>query len=248
MRAENRRRQGWNYDPPPMPKSTRSEIYDRDARSSASTRHLVAGLLTILIAMLIIAGSVTAFSVIDFKRIPVPAALQHISVSAALKGISVPAAIKRIDSSIPFHKSTAATSAAATSAAATSAAATSAPATSPAATPAPATSSAITSLPAIHNSPDTQCNNGQQCTDEEFADLVDSLRRQWAITPEDLRSKCAVNATYPSLEQCILRGTMSWLEKNPNGEAPWINPKNFDTAIMDLCQKDPKSLSICQKP
>jgi hypothetical protein len=183
--------------------------------------------------MLVIAASVTAFSVIDFKRIPVPAALQHISVSAALKGISVSAAIKRIDSSIPSHKSAAATSAAATSAPATSA---------------PATSSESTSLPAMHNSPDTQCNNGQQCTDEEFADLADSLRRQWAITPEELRSKCAADSTYPSLEQCILRGTMSWLEKNPKGEAPWINPKNFDTAIMDLCQKDPTSLSICQKP
>jgi hypothetical protein len=235
MRSEGRRRQGWNYDPPPMPKPTRSEIYDRDARSSASTHHLLTGLLTILIALLVIIASITAFSVIDFKQISVAAALQRISVPTALKGISVPAAFKRIDSSIPFHKS----------ASATSAPATSAPAPSQSA---PAPSSESTPLPAIHNSPDTECHNGQQCTDEEFADLADSLRRQWAITPEELRSKCAADSTYPSLEQCILRGTVSWLEKNPKGEAPWINPKNFDTAIMDLCQKDPTSLSICQKP
>ena len=111
-----------------------------------------------------------------------------------------------------------------------------------------APASEITPLPAIHNSPDTDCDNGKQCTDEEFAGLVDSLRRQWAITPEELRSKCAVDSTYPSLEQCILRGTVSWLDKHPNGEVPWINPKNFDAAIMALCQKDPKSLPLCLKP
>ena len=198
MRSEDRRRRGWNYDGPPMPKSSRSETHDRDARRSPSTRHLVTGLLTILIAMLIIGGCVVTFRAIDFKR------------------ISVPAALKRINSSIPFHKS--------------------------------APSSEMTPLPAIHNSPDTECNDRKQCTDEEFADLVDSLRRQWTITPEELRSKCAGYSTYPSLEHCILVGTVSWLGTHPNGEAPWINPKNFDTDIMALCQKDPKSLPLCLKP
>ncbi len=198
MRSDDRRRGGWNYDAPPIPKSTRSEIHDRDARRSPSIRHLAAGLLTILIAMLIIVGGVVAFRVIHFKR------------------ISVPAALKRINSSIPFHKS--------------------------------APSSEMTPLPAIHNSPDTECNNRKQCTDEEFAGLVDSLRRQWTITPEELRSKCAGYSTYPSLEHCILEGTVSWFDKHPKGEAPWINPKNFDAAIMALCQKDPKSLPLCLKP
>jgi hypothetical protein len=110
-----------------------------------------------------------------------------------------------------------------------------------------APASEMTPLPAIHNSPDTECNNRQQCTDEEFAGLVDSLRRQWTITPEELRSKCAGDSTYPSLEHCILLGTVSWLDKHPNGEAPWINPKNFDPAIMALCQKDP-NLALCLKP
>jgi hypothetical protein len=111
-----------------------------------------------------------------------------------------------------------------------------------------APSSEMTPLPAIHNSPDIECNNRKQCTDEEFAGLVDSLRRQWTITPEELRSKCAGYSTYPSLEHCILVGTVSWFDKHPNGEAPWINPKNFDAAIMALCQKDPKSLPLCLKP
>jgi|ERR1700678_1954173 hypothetical protein len=197
MRSDNRRRRGWSYDAPPIPKSTRSEIHGRDARRSPSTRNLAAGLLTILIVLLIIVACV-AFRPIDFKRIPVPAVL------------------KQINSSIPFHKS--------------------------------APSSEMTPLPAIHNSPDTECNNHKQCTGEEFAGLVDSLRRQWAITPEELRSRCSGYSTYPSLEHCILVGTVSWFEKHPNGEAPWINPKNFDAAIMALCQKDPKSLPLCLKP
>jgi hypothetical protein len=197
MKSDHRRR-GWNYDAPPIAKSTRSEIHDRDARRSPSTRNFAAGLLTILIAMLIIAACVAAFRAIDFKR------------------ISVPAALKRINSSIPFHKS--------------------------------APSSEMTPLPAVHNSPDTECDNRKQCTDEEVAGLVDGLRRQWAITPEELRSKCAGYSTYPSLEHCILVGTVSWLDKHPNGEAPWINPKNFDAAIMALCQKNPKSLPLCLKP
>jgi hypothetical protein len=198
MRSDDKRRGGWNYDPPPpIPKSTRSEIRDRDARRSPSTRNLGAGLRTILLAMLIIVACVVAFRAIDFKR------------------ISVPAALERINSFIPFHKS--------------------------------APSSEMTPLPVIHNSPDTACNKRQQCTGEEFAGLVDSLRRQWTITPEELRSKCAGYSTYPSLEHCILEGTVSWLEKHPNGEAPWINPKNFDPAIMALCQKDP-NLALCLKP
>ena len=110
-----------------------------------------------------------------------------------------------------------------------------------------ALSSSITPLPAIHNSADTECDN-RQCTDEEFAGLADNLRRQWAITPEELRSKCVGNSTYPSLEHCVLKETVSWLGKHPNGEVPWINPKNFDAAIMALCQQDPKSLPLCSKP
>jgi hypothetical protein len=38
------------------------------------------------------------------------------------------------------------------------------------------------------------------------------------------------------------------MDKHPKEAAPWINPKNFDAAIMALCQKDPKSLSLCLKP
>jgi hypothetical protein len=111
-----------------------------------------------------------------------------------------------------------------------------------------APAAAITPLPPLHNSPDTECDDHRQCTDEELAGLTDSLGRQWAITPEELRSRCAGYTTYPSLEHCILAESVPWLDKHPKDAAPWINPKNFDPAIMALCQKDPKSLSLCLKP
>jgi hypothetical protein len=104
------------------------------------------------------------------------------------------------------------------------------------------------SVPVIHNSPDTECEDHKQCTDDEFKDLTDSLGRQWALTPEELRSKCVAYATYPPLEHCILSESVSWLAKHPNEAAPWINPKNFDTGIMALCEKDPSSLPLCSKP
>jgi hypothetical protein len=108
--------------------------------------------------------------------------------------------------------------------------------------------SVITPLPPVHNSPDTKCDDRRQCTDEEFTGLTESLGRQWAITPEELRSRCAGYTTYPSLEHCILSERVPWLDKHPQEAAPWINPKNFDAAIMALCKKDPKSLSLCLKP
>ncbi len=105
-----------------------------------------------------------------------------------------------------------------------------------------------TPVPAIHNSLETECETHRQCTDAEFAGMVESLQRQWALTPEEIRSKCVAYSTYPPLEHCILSESVTWLAKNPNGEAPWINPKNFDAAIMALCQKDPHSLPLCLKP
>jgi hypothetical protein len=103
-------------------------------------------------------------------------------------------------------------------------------------------------LPATHNSTDTECESGRPCTDEEFASLLDSLRRQWALTPQEIQAKCVSYSTYPTVEHCVLTETVSWLAKHPNEAAPWINPKNFDTEIMTLCEKDPKSLPLCTKP
>jgi hypothetical protein len=198
MRVVDRRRGGWNYDAPPVPRSTGAKIHERAVRMSPSTRKLGAGLLITLLAMVVFAACFVAFRTIDFKQ------------------TSVPSALTRILRSTPLHPS--------------------------------APASAITPLPPVHNSPDTECDDHRQCTDEEFAGLTDSLGRQWAITPEELRSRCAGYTTYPSLEHCILAESVPWMDKHPKEAAPWINPKNFDAAIMALCQKDPKSLSLCLKP
>jgi hypothetical protein len=206
MRVVERRRGGWNYDAPPVPRSTGAKIHERAVRMSPFTRKLGAGLFITLLAMVIFAACFVAFRTIDFKQIPIPAVLT------------------RLQRSTPLHPF------------------------APAPAPAPAPASAITSLPPVHNSPDTECDDHRQCTDEEFAGLRDSLGRQWAITPQELRSGCAGYTTYPSLEHCILVESVPWMDKHPKEAAPWINPKNFDTAIMALCQKDPKSLSLCLKP
>lgn len=80
-----------------------------------------------------------------------------------------------------------------------------------------------TPFPPVHNSPDTECAYHRQCTDDEFVGLLESLQRQWGLTPEWLRSKCVANYTYPSIEDCILNQTVSWLNTHPHEQAPWIN-------------------------
>ena len=190
MRVVDRRRGGWNYDAPPVPRSTGAKIHERAVRMSPFTRKLGAGLLITLLAMVIFAACFVAFRTIDSKQ------------------ISVPAALTRVHRSTPLHPS--------------------------------APPSAITALPPVHNSPDTECDDHRQCTDEEFAGLMDSLGRQWAITPEESVRYWLYDD--PSLEKWILAESVPGLDKRPKEAAPWINPKNFDTAIMALCQKDPKSL------
>jgi hypothetical protein len=92
----------------------------------------------------------------------------------------------------------------------------------PVATASGETSAAGTPLPQIHNSPDLHCDFHRECTNAEFVGVVASLQEQWSLAPEWLRAKCVSNSTYPPIEQCLLRGTDSWLEKNPNAPIPWI--------------------------
>ena len=84
-----------------------------------------------------------------------------------------------------------------------------------------------TELPAMMHSFDTTCGSGRQCTDAEFDVLMDDLQRQWAVTPEWVRSACAANSTIPSMEECIFRQTSVWLEKNSFRQAPWVDPQNL---------------------
>lgn len=89
-----------------------------------------------------------------------------------------------------------------------------------------------TPLPALLNSPDTHCG-GRRCSDGEFDGLTSDLQRQWAITPQWIRSDCISNGTFPAMERCILQETKTWLEKNSNRQAPWLNPANVGNVVKE---------------
>ncbi len=78
MRVVDRRRGGWNYDAPPVPRSTGATIHERALRMSSFTRKLGAGLLITLLAMVIFAACIVAFRTMDSKQISVPAALTRV--------------------------------------------------------------------------------------------------------------------------------------------------------------------------
>jgi hypothetical protein len=108
-----------------------------------------------------------------------------------------------------------------------------------------------TPFPPIHNSPDIHCDffvlhpnapieneterqsyyESHLCTDEEFAKVLGTLQRQWSGVPEWLRTNCVSNSTAPSVETCILRETIIWLNTNRNGQAPWV--EQVSTRLRD---------------
>jgi hypothetical protein len=77
-------------------------------------------------------------------------------------------------------------------------------------------------LPALMNSSDTFCGEQRQCSEFEFNGAVDDLQKQWAVTPQWVRSRCVANSTVPSMERCIVTRTREWLNENPNRQAPWV--------------------------
>lgn len=80
-------------------------------------------------------------------------------------------------------------------------------------------------FPDIHNSPDMQCTDSEpQCSDAEFADALNSMRKQWNLSPTWLRSLCASARTGPSLEKCLATETVKWLNGHPEEKAPWLDP------------------------
>ena len=195
-----------------------SEI--RSRRGSVGFHSVSRPLLGTLLLVVALAAGMRYFHVIDFKAIPIP-------TRADIASRSMPI----LRSAFALVRPSPAVSAESSS--------------SPVAAPA---SPQSTSLPTLHNSPDTTCGDHRQCSDAEFAGLIEDSARQWALVPQEIKDKCATNPTYPSLEHCVLGESVPWMEKHPNDPVPWINPKNFDAAIMALCKKNPKALSLCSKP
>ncbi|HKV46958.1 MAG TPA: hypothetical protein VJN69_02620 [Candidatus Acidoferrales bacterium] len=87
-------------------------------------------------------------------------------------------------------------------------------------------------LPAMLDSADTKCGNQRQCSEYEFNGVVSDLERQWAITPEWVRLKCAANTTVPSMEHCIVQQTQTWLGRNANRQAPWVKREKLGTVAQ----------------
>jgi hypothetical protein len=77
-------------------------------------------------------------------------------------------------------------------------------------------------LPPVHNSPDTECEVGRQCNAAQFAKQLSDLKRQWPITPQEIRAACAANYTLPTIQGCIIRETLTYLNKHPGQRAPWL--------------------------
>jgi hypothetical protein len=84
-----------------------------------------------------------------------------------------------------------------------------------------------TPFPEIHNTPDAICFNDRQCSDAEFADSVNGMKKQWEMAPEWLRAACASNHTGPTLFDCIVDQTVAWLKFHPDAKAPWLAPDAF---------------------
>jgi hypothetical protein len=80
-----------------------------------------------------------------------------------------------------------------------------------------------TPFPTIHNSPDTTCDPGIQCSDEQFKQVLKGEMRRWELSPEWLRRECVSSETAPVLFGCMLKNTVAWLNVHPEAKAPWLN-------------------------
>jgi hypothetical protein len=79
-------------------------------------------------------------------------------------------------------------------------------------------------LPQLQNSPETLCDSGQQCNEQEFAARLAILEKRWALLPDELQQNCAASSTLPVMEQCIGSQTSAWSNAHPNDETPWMDP------------------------
>src|ERR1700749_3101438 len=72
MRSGERRRRGWDYDPPPPSRPPRTGKLDEDLRRRPAAGSHIAATLAILFAILIVAAGLVAFHVVNPKGISLP--------------------------------------------------------------------------------------------------------------------------------------------------------------------------------
>ena len=90
--------------------------------------------------------------------------------------------------------------------------------------PAPSENEKQPELPDLANTPDLDCSTEHRgCTDQEFANVLADLRRQWAQMPSSIQSACRTNETASGMEDCILVESTKWQNAHFGESAPWIN-------------------------
>ena len=72
------------------------------------------------------------------------------------------------------------------------------------------------------NSPDMECESGQQCSESQFEAEYRAERSKWAITPQEIKTDCAGQPTLPTLEECVIHSSLNWFAAHPNETAPWL--------------------------
>jgi hypothetical protein len=77
-------------------------------------------------------------------------------------------------------------------------------------------------LPVYQNTPDMECEEGQQCSDSEFAGALAEIRAKWPITPDWVKARCYTEPTIPTLTKCILQTSVSPLNPDPSGPMTWL--------------------------
>jgi hypothetical protein len=77
-------------------------------------------------------------------------------------------------------------------------------------------------LRAYQNTADMECEEGQQCSDSEFAGALAEIQAKWPITPDWVKSRCYTAPTLPTLTKCIIQTSVSSLNPDPNSPLNWL--------------------------
>ncbi len=77
-------------------------------------------------------------------------------------------------------------------------------------------------LRVYQNTPDMECEEGQQCSDSEFAGALAEIQAKWPITPDWVKSRCYTALTLPTLTKCIIETSVSSLNPDPHSPLIWL--------------------------
>lgn len=77
-------------------------------------------------------------------------------------------------------------------------------------------------FPELENTADLDCSTDHRgCSPEEFAKVIEDIRKQWSRSPPWLRVACISNRTASGWEDCFINQTMKWQEAHPGEKPTW---------------------------